>query len=56
MSLDLLGFIRGALTAVLFGAFITLWIWSWSRQRKPSFDAAARLPLEDDEGPSRPVV
>jgi cbb3-type cytochrome oxidase subunit 3 len=51
MSLDLVGLIRGALTAVLFGAFITLWIWSWGRERKPGFDAAARLPLEEGGEP-----
>ena len=54
MSPDFIGFIRGALTAILFGAFITLWIWSWGRQRKPAFDAAARLALQDGDGASQP--
>ena len=44
-----LGLFRGLLTAVLFLAFIGLWIWAWSKQRKDDFDAAARLPLEADD-------
>ena len=50
MSVDLVGFVRGALTAILFGAFIALWIWSWSRERKSAFEVAARLPFEDGDG------
>jgi cytochrome c oxidase cbb3-type subunit 4 len=45
-----IGLVRGLLTAILFAAFIALWFWAWSKQRKPEFDAAARLPL-DDSGP-----
>lgn len=41
--------IRGLLTAALLGLFIALWIWAWSAKRRPDFEAAARLPLEDDE-------
>jgi cytochrome c oxidase cbb3-type subunit IV len=44
-----IGLIRGLLTAVLFGAFIALWIWAWSKDRKPGFDAVSRLPLEEGE-------
>jgi len=35
-------------TVVLFVLFIGIWAWAWSSKRKPGFDAAARLPLEDD--------
>lgn len=46
---------RGIVTGVLLGMFIWLCIWAWSKRRKASFDAAARLPLEDEpqdkEGP-----
>jgi cytochrome c oxidase cbb3-type subunit 4 len=52
MSLDLIGLVRGALTAVLFGAFIALWIWSWSSKRKAAFDIAARSPLDDGDDAS----
>jgi cytochrome c oxidase cbb3-type subunit 4 len=39
---------RGIVTAVLLVLFVSLVIWAWSRKRAPAFDAAARLPLEDD--------
>ena len=49
MSFDLsLGTVRGLLTAILFTAFIALWIWAWSRGRRDDFAAAAQSPLEDD--------
>ena len=41
---------RGIVTAVLLGLFIWLVVWAWSRARKPAFDDAARLPLEDEHG------
>ena len=48
-----MGLFRGLLTLVLMLLFIALVIWAYSKNRKPDFDAAARLPL--DEGP-RPAV
>ena len=36
-------------TVVLFVLFIGIWAWAWSGKRKPGFDAAARLPLDDDD-------
>lgn len=39
---------RGIVTAVLLGLFIWLVVWAWSKARKPAFDEAARLPLEED--------
>ena len=42
--------LRGILTAVLLFAFVGVWIWAFSRRRKPEFDAAAGLPLEEDRG------
>ncbi len=39
---------RGILTGVLLGLFIWLVVWSYSKARRPDFDAAARLPLEDE--------
>lgn len=44
-----IGVIRGALTAILLFAFLALWVRAWSSHRKAEFDAAARLPLEEDE-------
>ena len=45
MDLNLL---RGILTAVIFAAFIGIWLWAWSSRRKKDFDASAALPLEED--------
>ena len=39
---------RGIVTALLLVLFIWLIAWAWSRQRTTAFDAAARLPLEED--------
>jgi cytochrome c oxidase cbb3-type subunit 4 len=49
MSIDIsLGLVRGVLTAILFAAFVALWFWAWSAERREDFAAAARLPLEDE--------
>ena len=34
--------------AVLFAVFIGIVWWAWSNGRKADFEAAARLPLDDD--------
>jgi cytochrome c oxidase cbb3-type subunit 4 len=39
---------RGIVTGVLLGLFVWLVVWAWSKARAPSFDAAARLPLEEE--------
>jgi cytochrome c oxidase cbb3-type subunit IV len=50
MSFDItLGLVRGLLTAILFAAFIALWVWAWSSKRRQDFAAAAQLPLEDEQ-------
>lgn len=41
--------IPGIITSVLLVLFIAGWIWAWSPKRKKDFDAAARLPLAEDE-------
>ncbi len=40
--------LRAAILVVLMIGFIGTWIWAWSRKRKPEFDRAARMPLEED--------
>lgn len=45
-----LGVFRGFVTAVLFAAFLVLWVWAWRKARKQDFDSAAALPLQDDDG------
>ncbi len=39
---------RGIVTGVLLVSFVWLTVWTWSRARRATFDAAARLPLEDE--------
>ncbi|MGI9236709.1 MAG: cbb3-type cytochrome oxidase subunit 3 [Woeseiaceae bacterium] len=39
---------RGILTAIIFFAFVGIWVWAWSSRRKSDFEATAALPLEDD--------
>jgi len=43
-----IGTFRGLMTALLMLAFTGLVIWAYSGRRTRDFDAAARLPLEDD--------
>ena len=40
--------LRGGITAVIFIAFIGIWIWAWSKRRKADFDESAQLPLKED--------
>jgi cytochrome c oxidase cbb3-type subunit 4 len=41
--------VTGVITAMLLLLFIGGSIWVWRPERKSEFDAAARLPLVDDE-------
>jgi cytochrome c oxidase cbb3-type subunit 4 len=43
-----IGTFRGVLTVILMLLFIALVFWAYSRRRSDDFDAAARLPLDDD--------
>lgn len=43
-----IGTVRGLITLALFGAFIALVFWAYSKRRKAEFDELARMPLEDD--------
>lgn len=43
-----LNVLRGALLIALIIGFVGIFIWAWSKKRKPEFDRAARLPLEED--------
>ncbi|MDP1535736.1 MAG: cbb3-type cytochrome c oxidase subunit 3 [Burkholderiales bacterium] len=40
--------IRSLITLVLFVVFIGIVVWAWSKGRRADFEAAARLPLDDD--------
>ena len=41
--------IRAGITVVAFIAFLGIVAWAWSSRRRADFDAAARLPLEEDD-------
>jgi cytochrome c oxidase cbb3-type subunit IV len=43
--------VRSLITVTLFTAFIALWFWAWRSERREDYDAAARMPLEDDSAP-----
>ncbi len=40
--------VRSLITALLFIVFIGIVLWAWSKGKREDFEAAARLPLEDD--------
>jgi cytochrome c oxidase cbb3-type subunit 4 len=42
--------IRGAVLILMILAFLGIWSWAWSRNRKEAFDEASMLPLEEDDG------
>jgi len=48
MNFDL-NLARSIVTVAAFVTFVCIVIWAWSSARRERFEAAARLPLEDDE-------
>ena len=44
---------RGLMTAALLLLFIGLGIWTWSRNRMDTFEAAANMPLDDSPLPAQ---
>jgi len=48
-----MGVFRGLVTAVLLLLFVGLWFRSWSSKRKDEYEAAAKMPLDDDERPPK---
>jgi cytochrome c oxidase cbb3-type subunit 4 len=40
------------MTVVMLVVFIGITVWAWSAKRQAAFDAAARVPLEEDAEPS----
>lgn len=49
------GNLSGVMTILAFAAFLAVVYWAFGKKRKADFDAAARLPLEDDQ-PTFPAV
>ncbi len=48
-----IGLVHSIWTILLMAIFIGIVLWAWSGRRKRPFDEAARMPLEDDDHPSR---
>lgn len=46
--------LAGIITALLLLIFIGGWIYVWSPKRREEFDAAAKLPLEDQPNTDEP--
>lgn len=46
--------VAGIVTALLLVLFIGGWIWAWRPARKAEFDAAARMPLNENENEETP--
>lgn len=42
--------IRGIVLILMILAFLGIWGWAWSRNRKQAFRDASMLPLEEDDG------
>lgn len=47
--MDWLSLLRSTITVMTFASFIGIAWWSYSARRRTSFDAAARLALEDEQ-------
>jgi cytochrome c oxidase cbb3-type subunit 4 len=45
--------LSGIITLLLLLLFLAGWGWAWRPARRAEFDAAARMPLEDDREPLR---
>ena len=43
--------LSGLITLFLLLVFVIGWAWAWRPARRPEFDAAARMPLDDDGEP-----
>ena len=43
------GHVAGLVTVIVLFAFIGIWVWAWLPHHKRTFDALAKLPLEDGE-------
>jgi cytochrome c oxidase cbb3-type subunit 4 len=41
--------ISGIVSLTLMVLFLAAWVWAWRPARRAEFDAAARMPLEDDD-------
>jgi cbb3-type cytochrome oxidase subunit 3 len=47
-------YLRGAALVLLIIAFLAMWKWAWSDQRKAEFRKMSRLPMEEDQDGAPP--
>jgi cytochrome c oxidase cbb3-type subunit 4 len=47
--MELLNDIRAAMTVIAFTTFLGIVAWAYSGRRKPAFERAARMVLDDDQ-------
>ncbi|MFO7286221.1 MAG: cbb3-type cytochrome c oxidase subunit 3 [Gammaproteobacteria bacterium] len=45
----LYGHIVGFLILLLMSVFLTIWFWAWRPRHKPTFDALAAIPMQDND-------
>ena len=45
----MMGVINGLLTLLLIILFLGICVWAWSKSNKSTFEAMAKLPLDDNE-------
>jgi cytochrome c oxidase cbb3-type subunit IV len=48
------GTLSGIMTAILIALFVGVCVWAWSPRRRKQFEAAARTPLDDEDGARKP--
>lgn len=44
-----IGGLWGIYTLILFGIFLVIVVWAWSKKRRRGFEEAAHLPLIEDQ-------
>ena len=44
--------LRAAFSVIMFVVIIGVYVWAWSKKRKPDFTEAANLPFTEPEHPS----
>lgn len=42
----------GVLIVILMLLFVGIWFWAWRPRHKAAFDALARIPMDEGQGPS----
>ncbi len=47
------GHVIGVFTVLVMLAFIGIWVWAWLPYHRRTFDALARLPMQDEDGEPR---